>query len=396
MNSSKLKEIFGTQYSLDPLDCMVYSSDASQIKGSAKAIVWPTGPEQIQKLVHYAVRTKLGLVARGAGTGCAGGAVPQDSIVVDMSRMNRIIDIDPDNHLVSVEPGVVAADLNDRLDEYNMFFPIIPASHTTCQIGGMIATDASGTRAVKYGRMSDWVRQLMIIDGTGKILTLKREEDIKDFCGTEGILGIVIQAKLGITEQIKHSTLSIKTFDDVDKLVAQLDLYKASPAITAIEYFNRTAAELSGLEHKYYLFAEFEDDSGDMKDPLRVEKLWSLRKGLGPALASCSYVVPEDPKIPHENISKFIRWLDNHKVPAFGHIATGIFHPRFKPNQERLIKEMFKEVRRLKGSVSGEHGIGLAKKKFFFEENKEAIQKLKDLKAKYDPEGILNRGKIYD
>lgn len=387
----KLKGIFGAEnVSTEEIDLLSYSLDASGITGSALAVVWPTEAIQLQRLMQYAPRAKLNLVPRGAGTGLAGAAVPDNSVVIDMSKMNNVLKIDPSKKEVKTEPGVVLSDLNDELDRYDLWFPVIPASYTACQVGGAASTNASGMRAIKYGNMCDWVKSMQVVDGTGKLLSIKKPSEI---CGTEGTLGIITELTLKVTEPVESLSLTTKTFDDLDKMVNYAQEFIGNPNVCSIEFFDKHGAKLGGLDPKYHVFIEYESDEGEVTDPVRIEALMDLRKSLGPKLTAKGYAIMEDPKIPKDKMKTFVRWLFNNKIPVFGHIGDGILHPRFKPKQEKLIEQMFDEVKKLGGITTGEHGIGITKKKFV---SKEFVNQLKEKKTKYDPEGLLNRGKIYD
>jgi FAD/FMN-containing dehydrogenase len=181
-------------------------------------------------------------------------------------------------------------------------------------------------------------------------------------------------------------------YNEIEKLVEDVKKLKHHPNIHALEFFNIQAAEIVGLKPEFHLFIEYDNlDDGDITDKNEVEKLWRLRTGLGPLISGKRYIVVEDPLIPDDGLESFIRWLHRNKIPSFGHIGTGIFHPRFRKEQEKLVKEMFGKVTELKGSVSGEHGIGITKKEFLTQDSKKKYQTLKN---KYDSENIMNRGKI--
>jgi glycolate oxidase len=384
-----LIEIFGEGNVADDKESkLVYASDASQAEGKAKAVVWPSNVEQIRKLLRFASRTNTNIVPRGAGTGLSGAVVPQNSIVVDFSKMNKILQINNKENYCIVEPGIVLDDLNKALQP-DLFFPVVPSSHSVCQIGGMISTNAAGVRAIKYGHMLDWILELEVIDGTGKLIRIK--DNFEQFCGTEGCVGIITKAKLKLTEPIGDTTLTLYKFDSVDDLIETLNTIKEDKSVIAIEYISRIAATVMGVDRKHYLLVEFESDKGEISNKEELKKMWELRDGVAPVLASKGYILMEDPKIPLENMSKFLRWLEANKIPGFGHVGIGILHPRFKPEQKDRIREMFKLVQKLDGNVSGEHGFGLNKKEYVPEK---FADKLRALKKKYDPENILNRGKL--
>ncbi len=363
-------------------DKIVYNSDASRVKGETNTIVWPKKIEDIRQIISYVKRHKLNLVPRGAGTGLAGGAVPQDSIVMDLCRMDKFI-IKKDKAIV--QPGVVLDDLNSS-SEYVL--PVEPGSHSVCTIGGMIATNAAGMRAFRFGKMIEWVEELRVLDGSGKLLKIKGEK-IRDFCGMEGTTGIVVQATLKLTKLPKERTVSILSFDNITKLVERLNkLTKEN--ILALEYLDKFSSQLVNLGEANHLIIEYEGGEGNIQGE-EISAVWKMRDGAYPAVASKGYTIIEDPQVPLNSIDKFLYWLQKNKIPTFGHIGIGVVHPHFKKESAPLIEEMFAVVKKLKGSVSGEHGIGLLKKPYVSKAKVERIKKLKEI---YDPMNILNKGKI--
>lgn len=386
-----LEGIFGKgNISLEDMDCLAYSADSSQIEGKTKAIVWPTRKEQIIGLVKEALKNNWDIVPRGGGSGMAGGCVPQDSIILDMSKMNDIGNLDKNKRTLVVDAGVILDDLNSFVREHGLFFPVNPTSHMVCSIGGMVATDAAGNRAIKYGKTSDWVEGIEIIDGRGNVLNLKGAE-LKDFAGTEGILGIITSIKLKLTEPITEWSLSLLRFTEPGDLIKKVNELKDNKNVISIEFFDRLTAELSGLEGKFHLFIEYGTHDGQIKDEKEIRSKLKTREDVGTILSSKGYVFMEDPKIPMEKMHQFMNWLDENKIPYFGHIALGIIHQRFNRELKNKIPEMYDLVQRLGGSVSGEHGIGIRKKNYL---GAETIKRLGELKRKYDPENVINRGKI--
>ena len=388
--TSALEKIVGKENVLSrKADKEVYASDASQVEGNASVIVLPETIEQVHKIVRFANRTNSDLVIRGGGTGLAGGSVPQSSIVLDLSKLNKIVKINFKNKTAIVEAGVILDDLNYKL-EGELLFPIRPSSHSVCTIGGMIATDAAGNNAIKFGNTSKWVEEIEVIDGTGKMFKIKGD-DLNKFCGKEGTTGIIVKAKLRLTKPLKYRTLDYHMIGDAKKLMKAVKKYKENPKVIGIEYFNKVSAKIAGLEEKNHLFVEYASEEGLIKDPEEIDKIWSLRVGMGPVCSSDGRIVMEDPKIPEEKIAEFIEWTEKNELPCFGHIGIGIFHPRFYPKQKKLIKEMFKFVKDIGGDVSGEHGIGLNKKEYA---DKNLVDEIKALKKVYDPDNIINRGKV--
>ena len=388
--TSFLNKQFGKNASDEKLNLLVYSIDASQIEGKASAVIWPASKEDVYKVIRYAHRTDSTITPRGAGTGLAGAAVPQDSIVVDFSKMDKIIKIDPKSKTTIVEPGVILDNLNKELAKHNLFFPVIPASHKVCTIGGMISTNAAGMRAIRYGKTMDWIKGLEIIDGMGRVMTAN-DKNIKHFCGREGTTGIIIKAKLNLAELTKTRSLDIFKLETISEL---MDVVKSlnPEKLNAIEFIDKIAARIAGLKSLYYyLFVEYNDDTGEIFDEKDIDESWKMREDVGIVLSSEGYGIKEDPKIPLKDIPQFISWLEQHDIPSFGHLGIGILHPRFKTSD--LIPEMYRLVEELGGEVSGEHGIGLKKKGYVKEDFR---QTMRMLKKKYDPEAILNKNKLID
>lgn len=369
---------------------LVYSQDASQLQGEARIVVWPQSAAQVSDVVKLALKLGTDLVARGGGTSLVGGVIPENSIVLDMSRMDRILEVSDGGKYALVEPGVILDDLNLRLKEKRLFFPVIPASRRVCTIGGMISTDAVGERALRYGRTGDWVLSLEVVDGRGEIRTLDAKA-VKEIVGTEGCVAVITKAKLRLADAIPKRSISVFECDDISSLTAEASKYRKREDVLAVEYVSKIAADLTGVGKNYTLYAEFSSDAGEINDCSEVDRIWEEREGVGAILSSKGYDVKEDPKIPLERIQEFLMWLDNNGVPSFGHISVGIIHPRFRKGQEDKIREMFLLVEKMGGVVSGEHGIGITKREYA---PKELVERIKKLKKKYDPDGVFNRGKI--
>lgn len=378
-----LKRIVGEgRISEEKIDRIAYSSDASQIRGSTKTVIWPETADEVVKIVKYCAEHDINLVARGGGTGLVGGAVPEDSAVIDLSRMNKF---EIKEGYALAEPGVILEDLNAKTE---LTLPVIPGSRKACTIGGMIATNAAGMRSIKYGKMENWVEELEVVDGNGnKIVAVK--EKIRDFCGREGTTGIITKAKIKLAKKPEQLSLSILSFDSITSTVEKAKQLRQNKSVSAIEYIDKITSEYAKLGSKHHLIVEYESEEGSIKGN-EMEGIWKLRDGLYPLVAEKGYIVIEDPEISMENIDKFLNWLQKNSIPTFGHISIGVLHPHFKKNSEQ-IKEMFDIVKTLEGNVSGEHGIGIMKKEFL---EKDKVEEMKKLKKAYDGKNIMNRGKI--
>ncbi|MEM4267979.1 MAG: FAD-binding oxidoreductase [Candidatus Woesearchaeota archaeon] len=383
----RIKKVVGEKnYSESPEDLLAYSCDASMLEGNCLAVVWPETTEQVSRIIYFAGQEGLNIVPRGAGTGLAGGAVPQNSIVMDLCRMRRIQANLKEKYAV-VEPGVVLDELNSAIEAHNLFFPVVPSSSRVCTVGGMISTNAVGNRAVKYGSMINWLLELEVVDGLGRIH--KVTKGFEAFCGTEGIIGVVTLAKLRLTEPIGRTTATLFKSTEISEITSKISQFKSMHNLIALELMDRLMSKLSGLEDKYHLFAEFEGDGGIIQDQVTIKNFWKMRENCGPVLSAHGYLIMEDPLL--LDIEPIMRWLEQNQVPYFGHVGVGIIHPRFKVEQKEKISEMLELVKKHKGNVSGEHGIGIAKKSFL---DSLKLAELKELKSKYDPNNVLNRGKV--
>jgi FAD/FMN-containing dehydrogenase len=304
--------------------------------------------------------------------------------------MDKMSELDERKRLVTAEPGVVLDDLNMMLRDHGLAFPIKPSSHAVCTIGGMIATNAAGNNAIRFGRVSEWLEEIEIIDGNGEEIVLRGKE-AKEFTGSEGVLGVVVSARLKLAEAVQKRSVTLFRFDHMEGLMEKVRVLSGNKSLNALEFMNRECSRLSGLEPNHLLIAEFSDDQGGVADEVEIEKIWSMRECVGTNLSSKGYMFMEDPWVPVEKITEFSAWLEKNGIPAFGHIGVGIIHQRFMADQKDLIKEMFKVVTGLGGRASGEHGIGVAKKQYV---GKELADRLRELRKKHDPHGVFNRGKV--
>ena len=363
-----------------------YESDSSQLKGRALNVIHPRTIADVKRIVTNAKR----IVVRGGGTGMAGGCVPQGGldVVLDISKMDKIGTIDKERNTIEVEAGALLDELQASLIKHNLEFPVNPSSHAICTVGGMIATDAVGSRAIKYGKTSNWVKWIEIIDGNGE-LHRKGITELSDYIGMEGITGVIVKAclKLSPRKERTATLIKIEKLEDVIDIVHKL---KRDETVSMIEFLNKEISKKLALNEGYHLIVEYENDSGEMKDS-DYERLMELREEIYPMLSGEGYSRIEDPKILLDRSDKLIRWLEERDIPVFGHIGVGILHPCFNHDQEKYIPEMMTLVKRLGGQISGEHGIGLLKKSFV-EMNDKKI--LINIKKRTDPLNKFNVGKV--
>lgn len=375
-----------------------YNIDASHMdyKNNDISIFIPESKEDIKKIVNNAILKKKNIILRGSGTNLVGSCLPcKNSYIIDLSKINNIYKIE--NNSITVDPGVVIDDLNIFLQKYKLFFPVIPGSHAAAQIGSMIATNAAGMRAIKYGKMEDWINwiEILIVNKNKKIEEkIISDKELIKILNSEGILGIITKINLKLATKPKKISLDFIKFDKIEDLinkVIELDLNKQKLCISAIEFIDKKVANFLNLENYYYLLVEYENNKGEIQDNKGVNRIWSLRDSCYSIVVSNGYDLIEDPQINLPNIKHIVLWLEENSIPTFGHIGTGILHPHYKQDQKELIKEMYNLVKKLKGKVSGEHGIGIKKKEYLSETEKEAF---KNLKLKYNPNNIFGGDNI--
>jgi FAD/FMN-containing dehydrogenase len=364
----------------------VYETDASGIRGHAAGVECPKTIGGVVKVVRMCGK----VVPRGAGTGLVGGAVPQHGkdVVLDLSGLNMIEKLDKTRKTIEVEAGVILDELQGYLGRFGLEFPVNPSSHSVCTIGGMIATNAVGARAVKYGKTSNWVNWIEIVDCNGNIERKTRTE-LSDYAGMEGTTGVIVKAGLKLVKR-KERTASLIGFGEADDLIEVVRELKRDSAVSMVEFIDRKISKLLGLDENYYLLVEYESDAGELRGEKYMEVL-ALRDSIYPKIAKEGYIRIEDPKILLDKFEKLLGWLESRGVPVFGHLGVGILHPCFKEEQEKLIPDMMHFVKRLGGQISGEHGVGLLKKEFVDPNDKKILI---NVKKRTDALGKFNEGKL--
>ncbi len=374
----------------DILHKIAYNIDASHLESNEETEVFlPKNEEEIHKILEIAIEKNKKIILRWAGTNLVGNCLPdKDCFIIDMSGLNKIIAHNKDT--ITVQPWVVLDNLNNHLQEHWKCFPVNIWSHLVAQIWAMIATNAAGMKAIKYGKMEDRVNflEVMYVDKNKQIRTEKLQwQDVKDFVNSEWILWVIIKAELKIIDKPYQKSISFLPFDSLQELIEKVEEYKEQEQTAAIEYIDKIVAWFLSLEKKYHLFVEFEDDNmWDINDHEKIKDVWSIRDSCYSVIVSNGYDWIEDPQIDLKNAEEILLWFEKNEIPVFGHIWTGILHPHFKKDQEQLIKQMYQKVENMKWNVSGEHWIWLKKKEFISNEERKKIEKLKE---KYDPNKIF-------
>ena len=447
-----LIDIVGRQNFTDSLiDLVSYSNDASDHYHRPEAAVWPASTEHISRILIIANKHCFPVIPRGAGTGLAGAAVPvYGGLVLDMCRMNRILDIRIADRLAVVQPGVVYNDLKKALAPYDFFFPPDPASGNVCTLGGNVATNAGGIRGAKYGVTKDYVMKLEVVLPNGLVMqtgsncmkSASGYDLTRLFVGSEGTLGIITEITLKINPKpmafktglalfsslrdagravsdIMHSGIIPSVLEVLDENTIKVLQDHSSvnlPDVTAIilvETDGYTRAETSfQMEKVIEIFRKNSAADIQIADSIEeADELWRIRKSISSIVAQIRpNNVSEDVAVPISmvpnlltGISKIVR---NHGLPfvVFGHAGDGNLHPkimydRSDPDQVKQLREVVTEIFKLTcdlgGTLSGEHGIGLAKAPYMtLEHDQTAIDVMHDIKRLFDPNNILNPGKM--
>jgi FAD/FMN-containing dehydrogenase len=369
---------------------IVYEENINNIEAKAVAIVFPDSMQEIKNLVKLGSEN-TDLIARGSGTSFTGAVIPQTSIIVDLSKMNKILQIDPVKKIAIVEPGVLLSDLNDELESYGLEFPIIPLFEGLETIGGMLAKNACGNREIKYGRILSWTDSLEIIDGKGEQIKVAKS-DLSDFIGMEGTTGIIIQASLRLTNKKQRSMTILKANTLQDAFIAGRKL-KLKQDVCSIDLINPDIASTLGMEKKHYLFIELESNEGSFKGENYEKFIKQKNKAYKKAATELGCIYLSNIKFLVDSLQDFMIYLEENKIPYFSHMASGVVFPIFRHNQIDLMNETAKLAGKLKGKIAYNFGIGLTKKDSLEIGEKEIFRRVKN---RNDPNWRFSRNKLVD
>ncbi len=384
----KLQELFTAKgYSTMEVDKLVYARDASEFEGKCEAVVWPTSKEQLMHMIKFGANDGINFTIRGAATNTMGACIPAQSVVVDMCRLNKVLQLGTD--FIIVESGMVLRDLLGIVQKKGLFFPIKPLEYPVCTIGGMLAMNCYGLDTY-YGAMEKWVEEIEVVDGNGNKIIVSGQ-DMKNFIGMEGSTGIIYSAKLKLLSEPMEKTISLFKFNTLNAMMDKIMILDKVSNVLSIDFFDELCSSFLNLGQSFHLLVEYSNDSGAIKDADEIAKMDELKEKLQHILVNKKYIYKEDPKIPLENTAKFVYWLQKNGVPCFGHFKLRVLHPCFR-DASRL-PEMYQLVDNLKGEVAGQYGIGIKRKRFMSLEKK---TKYKSLKNIYDPAKLLNRGVLID
>lgn len=409
--------------------------------------------DEVSKIMKYAYENMIPVVARGSGTGLVGGSVPiYGGIMINMSKMNKILEIDEENLTLTLEPGVLLMEISKYVEEFDLFYPPDPGEKSAT-IAGNINTNAGGMRAVKYGVTRDYIRGLEVVlpDGEilnigGKVVKNSSGYSIKDLiCGSEGTLGIVTKAILKLIPLPKKAISLLIPFPNLDLAIGTVPkIVKSKSAPTAIEFMQRevilAAEEFLGKKFPdnssdAYLLLTFDGNSVEEIEKAyesvanicleegaldvfitdtdeRKEAVWSARGAFLEAVKATTTDMDEcDVVVPRNKVAEFIKYTNelqkefDVRIRSFGHAGDGNLHvyvlkdeltdKAWEKKIEVVFEAMYSKSRELEGLVSGEHGIGFAKKSYMLEQYGPIyVALMKNIKLAFDPKNILNPGKV--
>ncbi|AZD51425.1 D-2-hydroxyglutarate dehydrogenase [Pseudomonas chlororaphis subsp. aurantiaca] len=420
------------------------------------AIVFPKTIEQVQAIVRWANRHKVALVPSGGRTGLSAAAVAANGeVVVSFDYMNQILDLNLTDRTAVCQPGVVTAQLQNRAEENGLYYPVDFASAGSSQIGGNIATNAGGIKVIRYGMTRNWVAGLKVVTGKGDLLELNKDliknatgYDLRQlFIGAEGTLGFVVEATMRLERAPNNLTAMVLGTPDFDSIMPVLHAFQGKLDLTAFEFFSDKAlAKILGrgdvpapfeTDCPFYVLLEFEASNEDVaNDALatfehcveqgwvldgvmsqseqQLQNLWKLREYISETI---SHWTPykNDISVTVSKVPAFLKDIDaivaqnypDFEVVWYGHIGDGNLHLNIlKPDDlskdeffakcATVNKWVFETVEKYNGSISAEHGVGMTKRDYLtYSRSPVEIDYMKAVKAVFDPNGIMNPGKIF-
>lgn len=421
------------------------------------AIAFPRSTEQVQAIVKLANELEFAIVPSGGRTGLSGGAVATNGeVVVSFDYMNNIVDFSASDRSVKVQAGVVTQQLQTFAEENGLYYPVDFASAGSSQIGGNLSTNAGGIKVIKYGMSRDWVLGLTVVTGAGEILNLNADllknntgYDLRHlFIGAEGTLGLITEATMKLSRAPENLTVLVLGLNDITNTMDVLQSFQSKLDLTAYEFFSHQAmshvrahADIPApfeSEAPYYALLEFECTTEEMMDSAmelfehcveqgwvidgvisqsetQAMNLWRLREGISESIA---------PRTPYKNdisvvvskVPSFLTEIDevvqshypDFEIIWFGHIGDGNLHLNILKPEDLdaeaffakcvdVNKWVFDIVQAHGGSVSAEHGVGLVKKDYLgYTRSENEIALMRGIKSVFDPNKVMNPGKIFD
>ncbi|MDG2140406.1 MAG: FAD-binding oxidoreductase [Gammaproteobacteria bacterium] len=456
---SYLADIVGPRWvKTESVDLNHYGKDwTNDVNPNPSAIVFPASIEEIKLIVALANKKKVALVPSGGRTGLSGGALAENSeVVVSFDRMNKILEFNAEDRLITCEPGVTTKTLQEYAEEKELYYPVDFASSGSSQLGGNVATNAGGIKVIRYGMTRNWVQGMKVVTGEGQLLDLNRGLvknasglDFRHlFIGSEGTLGFIIELTIGLSSLPKGSTVILVGLNNMIDTMTVLEAFRNKLTLNAFEFFSDKALAHVVKEHalqkpfdkicEFYALIEFENTTSSDLDTAQsifehcfkcglvvngtisqssreAKKLWRFREDITSAISKYS-PYKNDISVRISQVPSFLSELDelikriypSFETLFFGHIGDGNIHLNIVKPAGLTTKDFYKEcekvtemvfglVQKFGGSVSAEHGIGVLKKPYLrYSRSKEEITYMKAVKRIFDPNNIMNPGKLVD
>ncbi|MGI8965535.1 MAG: FAD-binding oxidoreductase [Limisphaerales bacterium] len=452
---SELRRIVGVENVLTQIEDLIpYSFDGTAaLQQMPGCVAFAISAEQISEILKLANEKNLAVVTRGSGTGLSGGSMPnKDCVVLCTVKMDKILEVDRANLTMLVEPGVLTLTVADAASAVGLFYPPDPGSMKISTIGGNVAENSGGLRGLKYGITRNYVMGMEVVLANGEIMKMgnKCVKDVagyslKDiFIGSEGTLGVITKVLLRLIPKPLAKKTMVATFSQMDHAADAVSAIIAAQIIPCtLEFLDRMTIHCVEdyakiglpLDCEALLLIESDghpaavaDEAAQMekicrergclevrvaKDDIEATKLASARRSAFSALARVApTTILEDATVPRSELAKMIRFVEaiakkyKLKIGTFGHMGDGNLHPTFLTDErnheemhriEEAFKEIFDEAIRLGGTITGEHGVGLAKKSFLPKFLGDAQMRVhRELRKVLDPNGVLNPGKMFD
>jgi glycolate oxidase subunit GlcD len=429
----------------------------SAYQPNPSAIVFPKTITEVQALVALANLKGFSLVPSGGRTGLSGGAVATDlEVVVAFDKMNQILSFSEVDRQVVCQPGVITQQVQQFASEHDLFYPVDFASSGSSQIGGNVATNAGGIKVIKYGLTREWVKGLKVVTGNSELLDLNRGlvknatgYDLRHlFVGSEGTLGLIVEVTLGLTSKPQDPTVVLLAAKSMESTMKVLEVFQRELPLCAFEFFSdKSLSHVSeekqlqrpfDTQSPFYALIEFENSQESASDKVmelfescmeqgwiedgtisqsseQAQNLWRLREDISETISKFT-PYKNDISVKVSQVPKFLERVDalvtakypDFEIIWFGHIGDGNVHLNIlKPQSldketffqrcSTVSEEVFAEVRSFGGSISAEHGVGLLKKPFLeYSRSASEIAYMKAIKQVFDPNGVMNPGKIFD
>ena len=446
-----LAGILPGKVSTAPEDLTCYGFDASGLEAAPGAVVWAEDVLDVVKVMHFAYERGIAVIPRGAGSGMTGGAIPSaGAVVLSTEKMNRILEIDRDNLTVLVEPGVINGRLQRELERHNLFYPPDPSSMNFCTIGGNVAENAGGARALKYGVTRDYVIGLEAVLPDGRIINtgVRTAKGVVGYdltrllVGSEGTLAFITKIRLRVLPMPEDVITLLALFAEpeqageaVQKIISEgmlprtlefldsetikavenyksIGLPQSAGAMLLIELDGAPSAITQDAERISAICRKLGAEITMAENELARIKLWEARRAISPALFHISPTkINEDIVVPRNRLTEMLRRLHalsettGIRIVNFGHAGDGNIHVNLMVDRknraeyekaQQLVGEIFRATLELGGTISGEHGVGLTKQNYIaMEIHPVELDLMKKIKLAFDPKNLLNPGKIF-